>query len=141
MLVEADHNNTSGFMRSIPVAERKAPIRLTIRPDHAAQLGMQKIQFAPARFDAVNGKQDKHIISSTGQYVIVWNLKKAKLGKNDYQIKQYDQQVVGEQFHKPAQVVVALSNQLVLANKKNFVTPRKLFSDRDSVVSSYTGYK
>eukprot|EP00834_Sanchytrium_tribonematis_P000465 NODE_8_length_66115_cov_0.981823.p50 type:complete len:140 gc:universal NODE_8_length_66115_cov_0.981823:58894-59313(+) len=137
MLIEADHESTSGFSKSIPVKHRKPPIRLTIRPDHAMQLGLQKVNFTPARFDTINGKEEKYIVSSTGNYLIAWSLKKAKLGRNDYQIKKYSETIVGEQFHKPGQVVVALSNQLVLANKRNFMTPKKIFADRDSVTKSY----
>ncbi len=131
LLIDIDNQTTNGFSKTIPIKQRKAPIKLSIRPDHLAQLSINTVNFTPAKF------YGNFILTSTGNYLFAWDFKKSKIGKNSYQIQEYMQQVIGEQSYRTGQVVVALEDQLVLANKKEFKTPQKLFTKRDGVVKSF----
>ena len=131
LLIKVDmEEDKNGFNKTMPLKQRNAPIKLSLRPDHVNQLGLATIQFTPAKF------YGNFIMSSTGKYIFAWDFKKSKIGKNAYQIQAYDENVVGEQSYH-GQVVVALQEELVLANKKEFTTPQKLFADRDSVVKTF----
>eukprot|EP00835_Amoeboradix_gromovi_P002206 NODE_120_length_18891_cov_0.302682.p4 type:complete len:614 gc:universal NODE_120_length_18891_cov_0.302682:14689-12848(-) len=119
------------FNKTIPIKERSKPIRLSLRPDHVGLLGLKYVNFTAAKF------YGNYIMTSTGNYIFAWDLKAAKLGKNKYTMQGYDSTVIGEQLNNN-KVVVALQDELVLASKKEFKQPQKMF-----VVNSYnkTGYK
>jgi len=92
------------------------------------------VAFTPARFNTGPNETEKTIITSTGCYVVTWNLRRLKQGRvDDYQIKvslrgteicadkqQYDSRVVADNFKFGADknIIVALEHNVVMANKK-----------------------
>ena len=50
------------------------------------------------RFNQVEGQEENAIVTSTGQFVIAWDLAKVKKGKDQYEIKKYDDLVVQDNF-------------------------------------------
>ena len=136
----SDDGSVSGFTKSLG-AKKPAPIRLQLKPEHAAYVG--EISFTPAKFNIGSSGPEKFIVTSTGPFVITWNFRRIKQGKVfDYTIKQYQDNVVADQFkfNDNRAIVVALPHDVKVADKTSFVTPKKLYSsarvDRDSIVNS-----
>lgn len=51
------------------------------------------------RFNQKEGSDENAIVTSTGQFVIAWDLAKVKKGKYDsYEIKKYEDHVVQDNF-------------------------------------------
>jgi len=108
--------------------EKPAPRRLQLRREDIAKM-QGKINFTPARFN-MGVDQERSIVTSTGPYVITWNFRKVKQGKlDDYQIKQYEDVVVADQFRfgDDKSIVVTLPDDVKLAKRsvvKTFTPPR-----------------
>jgi len=119
-------NGKSGF--ETPMGKEKpSPRRLQLRKEHIAQMG-GKISFTPARFNTGTNLETS-IVTSSGPFIVTWNFRKVKQNKlNEYQIKQYKETVVADQFRygNDQAIVVATSNNVSMARKvvKNF-SPNK----------------
>lgn len=70
----------------------------------------QPVSFTPARFNTGVNEEEKTIVTSTGPYVITWNFRRVKNGHYDYQIKQYADNVVADNFKfgQDRSIIVAL---------------------------------
>ncbi|KAF9581509.1 hypothetical protein BGW38_001443 [Lunasporangiospora selenospora] len=115
-------NKSLGFDRSFPIDSKPDPIKLTLRPEHVAAM-RHRVNFTPARFNTGIGEEEKTIVTSTGPYVITWNFRRVKLGYKDYQIKQYDDNVVADNFKygQDRSIIVALPHDVTSVQKKNMV--------------------
>jgi hypothetical protein len=52
------------------------------------QLGLKELNFTPAKFDIQKDKDEKYIVTSTGNYLITWSLRNILKGKiYDYDVK------------------------------------------------------
>ena len=110
-------NGTSGFTKSMG-KDKPIPRRLQLKREHIAQMG-GKLTFTPAKFNT-GPTQERSIVTSSGPYVITWNFRKVRQGKLDeYQIKQYKDIVVADQFKygDDKSIVVTLPNDVSLATK------------------------
>ena len=103
------------------------------------------LQFTKAYFNTGIDSKETTIVTSTGPYIISWSLKKVlsnNSSKEDqpYLIKRYDQNVIADNFKfgSNSDVIIALQDDVSMANKKNFRKANKnyLFS-RDNVVNNY----
>jgi hypothetical protein len=110
-------NGKTGF--EAPMGKEKPfPRRLQLRTEHIAEMG-NKINFTPARFNT-GADQETSIVTSTGPYVITWNFRKVKQNQlKEYQIKQYKENVVADQFRygNDKAIVVATPNDVSMARK------------------------
>lgn len=128
---EGAETHASGFSgRGIPSDDRAAPLRLQLKPEHVAHTG--PVSFTPARFSTGPG-EERAIITSTGPFVVTWNLRRAKLGHPwDYSIKRYDETVVADSFRYGAHrsIVVTLPHHVTVVSKEKLQapTPRSLSS-------------
>ncbi|KAI9136876.1 VID27 cytoplasmic protein-domain-containing protein [Paraphysoderma sedebokerense] len=100
LLVSTLHpdSSTSAFTKAFPKAEKPAPIRLQLKPHHLALLQCP-LSFTPAIFNSSPSTQETSIVTSTGPYVITWNLTSIEKGRlYDYSIKKYPERVVMDRF-------------------------------------------
>lgn len=126
-----DSQGQLGFTKSMG-AEKPIPKRLQLKPEHIAYMGAQP-SFTPARF-STGQSEEKSIITSSGPYVITWNMRRVKQGHLfDYQIKRYEDTVVADNFRygQDRSIVVTLPEHVTMISKKSLSTPspRLLKSD------------
>lgn len=119
----ADQEGLLGFHRSLG-AKKPTPRRLQLRPEHVAYLG-GPVSFTPARF-STGQSEERSIITSTGPYVITWNLRRVKAGHlYDYQIRKYEDTVVADNFRygQDRSIVVTLPHHVTMLSKRSLSTP------------------
>ncbi|CCO32894.1 Vacuolar import and degradation protein 27 [Rhizoctonia solani AG-1 IB] len=103
------------------------PKRLQLRPEHVGYMG-GLVSFTPARFNSGPESEEQFIVTSTGNFVIAWDFRKVKKGRLDrYDIKQYEQQVMADDFRMGdnKDIVVALSDNVHLTKKQALVKPTR----------------
>ncbi|CAE6438038.1 unnamed protein product [Rhizoctonia solani] len=116
-----------GFDRSFPANAKPMPKRLQLRPEHLGYMGGH-VSFTPARFNSGPESEEQFIVTSTGNFVIAWDFRKVKKGRLDrYDIKQYEQQVMADDFRMGdnKDIVVALSDNVHLTKKQALVKPTR----------------
>jgi len=87
LIGDGRYKGSLGFDRSFPADSKPIPRRLQLRPEHTAYM-TSPVNFTPARFNTGPNETEKTIITSTGCYVVTWNLRRLKQGRvDDYQIK------------------------------------------------------
>ncbi|KAH8554864.1 vacuolar import and degradation protein [Umbelopsis sp. PMI_123] len=119
-----DQKRRLGFEDDKPI-----PRRLQLKPEHVAYM-QEPINFTPARFNS-GPNEETTIVTSTGPYVVSWNLKKIRLGKiYDYVIKKYDDIVVSDNFvyGNDNNIVVALPNDVMTLSKKQLGSPKAILT-------------
>lgn len=128
---ELEPGGALGF--STPMGARKpTPRRLQLRPEHVAFMGAPPA-FTPARF-STGQAEERAIITSTGPFVITWNLRRVKQGHlYDYQIKRYDDRVVADNFRfgHDRSIVVAFPEHVSLLSKRSLGAPSPRTLGRD----------
>lgn len=84
-------------------------------------LGLNTLDFTAAKFDDCENGLEKYIISSTGKYSIIWQLRSIINGRvDDYKVKKLDDEVVMIEFkfNYHDNVYAALPNSLCLQSTK-----------------------
>ncbi len=112
-----------GFTKSMG-SDKPSPKRLQLKPEHVAYMG-SSVSFTPARF-STGSSEERAIITSSGPYVITWNLRRVKQGKlYDYQIKRYEDNVVADNFRygQDRNIVVTLPDHVTMISKKSLSAP------------------
>ncbi|KAF8424148.1 VID27 cytoplasmic protein-domain-containing protein [Tirmania nivea] len=139
-----------GFERSFGKDSKPRPRRLALNPSHVAQMQAEAkapLSFTPAKFNTGLDTQETSIITSTGPFMITWNLKKILRGnQNPYTIKRYNEEVKADNFRfgSDKSVIVALPNEVNMVAKQTFKkptresisTPMRNLRSRSSVVDS-----
>lgn len=138
----------TGFQRSMGGADAKPrPIRLSLQPKHLSYISQSTgsaggLSFTPARF-STGQSEERAIITSTGPFVITWNLRRVRQGHLfDYQIKRYTDNVVADNFRfgHDRSIVVTLPDHVTMISKSSLSapSPRVLRGRRkDAVVDEY----
>ncbi|KAF9988515.1 hypothetical protein BGZ65_001977, partial [Modicella reniformis] len=126
MLIDVlnQENKKLGFDASIPAKEKPKCIKLQLRPEHVAAM-RQAVSFTPARFNTGVNEEEKTIVTSTGPYVITWNFRRVKNGHYEYQIKQYGDDVVDNNFKfgQDRSIIVALPHDVTALPRRSMVSP------------------
>ncbi|KAJ1669022.1 Vacuolar import and degradation protein 27, partial [Spiromyces aspiralis] len=125
-----DPKDRTGFQKSFPASQKPLPKRLFLRGEHLAYMcsnGGSEIKFTPARFntapadDADTRCGERIIVTSTGPYVITWNLRQVlQTGKGDkYNIKVYPEKVVADNFRfgQDRSIIVTLPNDVTMIRR------------------------
>ncbi|KAF8983482.1 hypothetical protein BGZ46_010157 [Entomortierella lignicola] len=130
MLIDVlnQENKKLGFDASFPAKDKPKCIKLHLRPEHVASM-KQAVSFTPARFNTGQNEEEKTIVTSTGPYVITWNFRRVKNGHYDYQIKQYSDNVVADNFKfgQDRSIIVTLPNDVTSLAKRNMASPADAF--------------
>ncbi|TPX32054.1 hypothetical protein SmJEL517_g04768 [Synchytrium microbalum] len=137
LLTVVTESGESGFHKPMG-SEKPTPRMLKLKPEHVAWMGVE-VSFTPARFNTGEDTQEKTIVTSSGPYVITWNLKRVLKGAlNEYHIKKYDDTVISDQFRHGSDdsIIVTLPENVEMINKKKLSTPQKLLRSRRSIVNS-----
>ncbi|KAG8865237.1 hypothetical protein FRB96_000127 [Tulasnella sp. 330] len=116
-----------GFERAFPADSRPTPKRLQLKPEHVMYMGSEP-SFTPARFNTGPDVNETSIITSSGQYIVAWDFLKVKKGILDkYEIRKYEDAVVQDDFRfaNDQDIVVALKNNVLMANKKELKKPTR----------------
>ncbi|KAG0256530.1 hypothetical protein BG011_004452 [Mortierella polycephala] len=121
-------NKTLGFDASFPVNEKPQPVKLHLRPEHVCTM-REPVSFTPARFNTGENELEKAIVTSTGPYVITWNLRRVCLGHYEYQIKKYADNVVADNFKygQDRSIFVTLPDDVTSLQKKNLLNAAEAF--------------
>ena len=126
----------NGFQKSLGSA-KPTPVRLQLKPEHVAWIN-EPITFTAAKFNT-GEDTERRIVTSTGSYVITWNLRRVKAGhRYDYTIKKYPDRIVADNFRygSDKKVIVTLPDDVTMVNKNDLTTPQKLMRFKNSVVDS-----
>ncbi|CCX06329.1 Similar to Vacuolar import and degradation protein 27; acc. no. Q1MTR3 [Pyronema omphalodes CBS 100304] len=120
-----------GFKKSFPKDSKPKPRRLTLNPMHVAQMQNETkapLSFTSAKFNTGLEANETAIITSTGPFMVTWNLRRVIQGRKDpYQIKRYAETVMADNFRfgSDKNVIVALPNQVELVQKQSFKKPTR----------------
>ena len=120
MVINTDNeNNTNGYNTCLGRIKIK-PLILKLSQNDLIKYKLDKENFTPAKFNNNTNCKEMMIISSLGQYVILWNFKQVQNGQTDsYRIINANQFVIDNttKFDKN-QLIIALSDKLRLQNEK-----------------------
>ncbi|KAJ2354586.1 Vacuolar import and degradation protein 27 [Coemansia sp. RSA 2618] len=125
-----DPSGRTGFVKPFPQAQKPAPKRLQLKPEHVVYMGAP-ISFTPAKFNQAPDGQDaeKTIVTSTGPFVVTWNLRRVLgTGRGDaYHIKQYQDVVVADNFRfgQDRSIVVTLPNDVQSVKRSQLAKPTR----------------
>lgn len=98
LVIPVVSHGVNGFLKSI-TKKRRNPRKLTLKPEDIARYNIRDIKFTPAYFNIGESTDENSIITSTGQYLIVWNFTSVKKHRYfDYKIKPLEETVVGNEF-------------------------------------------
>ncbi|KAL7268199.1 Vacuolar import and degradation protein 27 [Rhizina undulata] len=139
-----------GFERSFGKDSKPRPRRLGLNPQHVAQMQAETkapLNFTVAKFNTGLDAEETAIITSTGAFMITWNLKRVLAGKKDpYTIKRYSEEVKADNFRfgSDKNVIVALPNEVNMVGRQTFrkptresiATPVRQLRNRNSIVDS-----
>ncbi|KAN0018486.1 hypothetical protein ACTFIU_011104 [Dictyostelium citrinum] len=121
MVIPASLKDGSNGFEDRLGARRPSPKRLILKPQDIKRMG-GVINFTPAKFNIVGDEQSEtSILTSTGSFLITWNFRKIKQNILDvYQIKQFQDGVVAEQFksNRDNSIVVTFPDNVILSKKK-----------------------
>ena len=119
MLIPVKVNGVDGFERSLTGANRLPGKRLELSRAHILEMG-GNINFTVAHFNRDFDGNERTIVTSTGPYVITWDFKKVIKGiLHEYQIKQYRDNIVDEQFKfgEDKAIIVTLPDDVKIAKR------------------------
>jgi len=120
-----------GFEKSFAKDSKPQPRRLTLSPEHLAQIQHEtksSLSFTQAHFNAGPNETEKSIVTSTGPYVVTWDFKKVLANKRGaYNIKRYTEEVKADNFRfgSDQNVIVALPDQVDMVAKRALMKPTR----------------
>lgn len=112
------NSNTNGFITRL--TKNKPSLKtLKIHVHDIEKYKIDKDKFTPAKFN-ISKDGETNIITSLGEYVVIWNFTKIKKGiLDDYKIQKVNQFVIDNQFkYNKNQVVITMPNLLRVQNQK-----------------------
>lgn len=128
---EGRYEGKLGFERSFAKDNKPKPRRLQPSPEHIAQVRHvtgKPLSFTQAKFNVNQDGKETSIITSTGPYLVTWNMKKVLEGKKDsYTIKKYGEDVMADNFEygSDKNVILALPNEVDMISRKSFKRPTR----------------
>ena len=100
LLVDITSHNgkKNGFQKNLRGDGRKEPKKLKLKNSDISQYELSEAKFTDAKFN-VNKNGENNIITSLGDYVIIWNYKDIKKGKVlNYKIKKVNGLIIDNTF-------------------------------------------
>ena len=115
----SNKNNENAFLKTIPFEERKNPLTLQVKTSDIAKYGLKDANYTPARFNlSEDGIND--IITSLGEFIIIWNYNDIRKGKYKYTMKKADDLVVDNYFKMGSKnkIIVGMPSKVRIQNLK-----------------------
>ncbi|EWC44089.1 hypothetical protein DRE_07224 [Drechslerella stenobrocha 248] len=139
-----------GFEKGFGKDAKPKPRRLALSPSHVAQFQHETkspLSFTVAKFNTGLGSEETSVITSTGPFIVTWDMKKVLRGsKEPYSIRRYSEEIKADNFRfgSDKSVIVALPQQVDMVAKGSFkkptrqsiATPVKQLQSRSSIVNS-----
>ncbi|KAI9841119.1 MAG: hypothetical protein M1838_003706 [Thelocarpon superellum] len=131
MQKEGKNEGKLGFEKSFAKDAKPRPRRLGLKPEHVAQFQHETrapLSFTPAHFNTGLDARETSIITSTGPFMITWNMADVVAGHGDkYTIKRYAEEVKADNFKygSDKNVIVALPNEVNMVAKRTFKKPTR----------------
>lgn len=135
LLIEAKQDDLNGFAQMWPTKSRPKPRKLTISPENFSymyQITKEPISFTTARFNTGVDAKEATIVTSTGPYLVTWNLHKVlRNEKNAYRIKQYKSDITAENFEfgTDQRVILTLADDVDIVSKRALKSPDLVLRD------------
>lgn len=123
ILIPTKSKNGSGFDCRLG-NKKRPPKKLTISPEDLARYNIREIRFTAAKFNIDQMDRETSIVTTTGNYMIIWNFNKVKAGKLfDYKIMRMDNYLLGAEFEhgRDTEIVATMPNKLTL-NKRSIAS-------------------
>lgn len=116
-----DESGKTGFDKVFGKGNKPKPIKLALKHADIVKYGLYDLHFTRAYFNTGEGIREKYIVSSTGKYIITWNMDRIKAGhvQNSYQLKKMANDVMGNQF------IYAQEDKVVAAQADNILLERR----------------
>jgi len=117
---EGDDNDKNAFLTMITTDQRKTPLRLKIKTTDLAKYGLTDANYTKAKFN-LNKNGENNIITSLGEYIIIWNYNDIRKGKVlNYKIKKVNDLVIDNYFKvgKGNKIIVAMPTKVRIQNQK-----------------------
>ena len=115
-----DDDSTNIFTMTVKAVERKTPLRLQIKTTDIAKYGLNEANYTAAKFN-MNKNGENNIITSLGEYVIIWNYNDIRKGKIvNYKIKKVNDLVIENYFKvgNGNKIILALPHKIRIQNQK-----------------------
>lgn len=128
---EGKNEGKLGFEKSFAKDSKPQPRRLALSPSHVAQFQHETkapISFTAAHFNTGLDSSETSIITSTGPFIVTWNMKKVLAGRKDpYSIKRYAEEVKADNFKfgSDKNLIVALPNEVNMVAKQALRKPTR----------------
>ena len=113
-------DETNSFLKTIKTIERKTPLRLQIKTTDIAKYGLNNANYTPAKFN-MNKNGENNIITSLGEYIIIWNYNDIRKGKiANYKIKKVNDLVIDNDFKfgKGNKIIITMPTKVRIQNQK-----------------------
>ena len=114
----------SGFYNNIKNNNRATPIRLQIKNNDIIEYGLANANYTAGKFN-MNKNGENNIITSLGEYIIIWNFNDIKKGKFlNYKIKRVNDLIIENTFKvgKGDKIIITLPNKVRIQNQKKIFT-------------------
>lgn len=122
MLLTSEVKGINGFKKSLG-KDKPIPKKLIIRPEHLNKFNGE-VNFTSASIST--DKDEKFIVVSTGEWVVVWNIEKVLRGEVfSYYIKKSDGKIVSNSFTPGdnSQIVLAMNDDIQMIPRKALKKP------------------
>ena len=110
----------TAFLKTIKTIERKTPLRLQIKTTDVAKYKLSNANYTAAKFN-VNKNGENNIITSLGEYIIIWNYNDIRKGKIvNYKIKKVNDLVIDNYFKvgRGNKIIIAMPTKMRIQNQK-----------------------
>lgn len=128
---EGKNEGKLGFEKPFGKDNKPQPRRLTLSPQHIAQMQHETkggLSFTSAHFNAGVDDKETTIITASGPFVVSWSMKKVLLGQRDpYVIKRYDQLIKADNFKygTDKHLIVAMADEVDMVAKRALKRPTR----------------
>lgn len=105
-------------------AEKPKPIKLSLRNQDLSKFAITETHFTPAKFNNGDKANETSIVSSTGNWLVTWNLKRAQKGHvNDYKLKPLEDKIVSNEFryNTDQNLLVTTKQQVQIQKRKKMI--------------------
>lgn len=135
LLIETLRKENNGFTKKWAKDRRPMPRKLEISPENVAYMRLRSqkpLEFTPAKFNISTRSKETTIVTSTGPYLVTWNLSAVLKGERDsYRVKVYDSNITANNFKfgTDQRVILALEDNVNIVAKSALKKPSDIFNE------------